>query len=527
MIRSLRIFTLCLMLVISQNKVYSAPFNPLFLKNRKVGNGTGTQQLVRTLGGTGADVAKAIAVDTGGNFYVAGTYVNTTANASAVTDFSGAALNGKTATSSADVFVAKLNSSGTQQWIKTLGGTGADGLNSVAVDNSGNVYVSGNYFNSSANANSVTDFNGANLNGNTATASNDVFVAKINSSGTQQWIKTLGGTASDISLGIKADHTGNVYVVGSYRNTDVNANAVTDFNGVTLNGKTSASQPDAYVAKLDPTGSQLWIKTIGGLTTDNATAVAIDLSGNVYVTGNYGNSPSNGATVTDFNGATLLGRSSSFLHDVYVAKLNSSGNQQWIKTMGGEDIEIGYGVAADENGNVYVGGYYNNDTSSTNVVNDFSGTALLGKSASLGYDAFIAKLNSSGTQQWIKTMGGGGADRVTGVAVDGVGNVFVSAEFSNSSATDFSGAAFSSGGGLDAFVAKLDPSGTQKWIKALGGTGADSNAGVAVDNDGFTYVSGHYTNTTANASAVTDFSASALNGKTTTSSTDAWVVKMY
>ncbi len=535
MTRSLLIFSLSILLILTQIEVYSAQFGPGLLKNRKIGSGTGVQQLVRTLGGTSTDITRSVAVDTSGNFYVAGTYFNTTANANSVSDFSGAALNGKTTTASTDVFVAKFNSSGTQQWIRTLGGTSTESMNSVAVDYSGNVYVAGNSFNSSTNANSVTDFSGATLNGKTATASNDGFVAKLDASGAQQWIRTIGGTNSDISNNVKVDSVGNVYATGAYRNSDLNANSVTDFNGATLNGKSAGSNNDGYVVKFDSAGNQTWIKTLGGGSSDFVNSVAVDLTGNVYTAGQFVNSATDSAAVTDFNNTTLNGKSTTSLQDVFVAKLNSTGTQQWVRALGGEDIDVGQGVSADENGNVYVSGYFNNSNINFNIVTDFSGATLNGKSGTAANDGFVAKLNSAGTQQWIRTIGGTGDDKVLSVTVDGLGNIFVSGEYSNSSGngsgvTDFSGVAFNGKTGtvaFDAYVARLNHLGTQQWILALGGTGADSAATVVVDHDGFVYASGYYTNTTANASSVTDFGGTALNGKTTTSSSDGWVVKIY
>lgn len=492
-------------------------------------SGGATQSWIKTLGGGLTDKVNSVAVDSSGNVYVTGQYTNTSANASAVTDFAGANLNGKTATSSLDVFVAKFNSSGAQQWIKTLGGTSTDNGASVAVDSSGNVYVAGNYTNTTTNANSVTDFAGAALNGKTATASTDGFIAKLNSSGTQQWIKTIGGTGSDGVLGVAVDASLNVYVNGAYVNTSANASSVKDFSAANLNGLTTTSSADAFVAKLDSSGTQQWIKTFGGKGTDNSIGIALDSSANVYVTGNYTAVTGASYAVVDFSGASVLGYAMIASNDIYVAKLNTSGTQQWIKTMGGADSDVTAAIAVDSSSNVYVSGSADN---STGAVTDFSGSS--GPTGFASADVFVAKLNSSGTQQWIKEMGGSSSDSAKGVSVDSSGNVFVAGYYSNDSsnsdaAVDFAGAALAGRSGLSsslAFVAKLNSSGTQQWVSILGGTFGDQANSVAADSSGGIISAGNYANTTTNGNSDSDFANATLNGKSATTSTDAFVAKL-
>jgi uncharacterized delta-60 repeat protein len=144
-------------------------------------NTSGTIQWQRTLGGASTDIGFGIAVDSSGNCYVAGR-----------TDSTGAGSN--------DVLITKYNTSGTIQWQRTLGGSGFEGCNGIAVDSSGNCYVAGR-----------TDSTGA--------GSNDVLIAKYNTSGTIQWQRTLGGASSDLGYSIAVDSSNNCYVTGQTNST--------------------------------------------------------------------------------------------------------------------------------------------------------------------------------------------------------------------------------------------------------------------------------------------------------------------
>jgi arginine repressor len=409
------------------------------------------------------------------------------------------------------------------QWSDSLGGTAADYGFSVAVDSSGNVYVAGHYNNNSSNSNSVKDFAGANLNGKTSTASTDVFVTKFDANGVQRWIKTLGGSGADQGYSVAVDGSGNVYVAGDFYNTTANANSVTDFNGNALAGKTTTASSDAFVAKLNSNGSQLWIKTLGGTSADGVQSVKVDSGGNVYVAGAYTGS------AADFNGSAL--GSKGGLTDTYVAKLDSSGSQLWIKALGGSDGDYAYSVSVDGGSNVYVAGYYANSTANAKSVTDFAGNILNGKTTTLSSDLYVAKLNPSGTQLWIKTLGGTNSDGGRSVVVDIAGNVYVAGYYGNSSSNaagvlDFAGNTLNgktATNGLEAVVAKLDSSGNQLWIRSLGGSGSEYTYALALDSNSNVYVSGFFTNSSSNSSSATDFGGSALLGRASTSTADAFV----
>lgn len=392
----------------------------------------GVQIWIKTIGGTSAEEISGLELDGSGNIYVTGTYANNIANANTVLDFSGANLPGVSASTSFDIFVAKLDTNGNQLWIKKMGGTSTDEYPVLTVDSSGNVYVGGKYTNSAANANSVIDFSAAPLPGVTASSTNDLFIAKLNTSGVQQWIKTMGGTFSEVPSAVYVDSSGNVFIAGSYINDTSNSRNTVDFAGNILLGimTTITFYSDNFIAKLNSSGVQQWIKTIGGEDSERISAIDDAGGGSIYLGGYYENTTADVNGVKDFSGAVLLGKTAANYADSYIAKLDTNGNQQWIKTMGGTSEDMIYGLESDGSYNIYVcGGFWNTPADAT-AFKDFSGTTRLGAGNS---DIFVTKLDSSGTQEWFKTMGGVNAESCFNLDFS-YGTIYMPGNFTNNSA---------------------------------------------------------------------------------------------
>jgi hypothetical protein len=266
---------------------------------------------------------------------------------------------------------------------------------------------------------------------------------------TLTWNTFLGSPTDDQGEGLAVDATGNVYVAGL---SDANwGSPVSPHHG----------GYDGFVAKLDSNGNLIWNTFIGGSGNEGASALAVDVIGNVYVAGfSY---ETWGAPVRGFSG----------VKDGFAAKLDSSGNQIWNTFLGGGADDSGNAVAVDAIGNVYVAGY--SSASWESPVRAFSGV----------YDAFAAKLDASGALTWNTFLGGSGTDHGYAVAADVTGNVHV-VGFSTAS-WESPVRAFS---GVDAaFAAKLDSGGSLIWNTFLGGGNA-SGTGVAVDVSGNVYVAG-------------------------------------
>ena len=269
---------------------------------------------------------------------------------------------------------------------------------------------------------------------------------------TLSWHTFLGTSSTNEGKGIAVDSSGNVYVAGqSYGTWGTPVTAYVEGG-------------DAFVAKLNSSGERQWNTFMGSSSADYGMAIAVDDSENVYV-GGYSN-----ATWGSPENAHAGG------NDAFAAKLDSCGGLQWHTFMGSSDNDKGHGIAVDGSGNVYVGGW--SETTWGTPKNNHAGF----------YDAFAAKLNSSGERQWHTFMGSSSADYGMAIAVDGSANVYV-AGYSHaawgSPVNDYAG-----GGNDDAFAAKLDSEGARQWHTFMGSTATDQGYAIAVDSSGNVYVAG-------------------------------------
>jgi len=339
-------------------------------------------------------------------------------------------------------------------WAKQAGGTDYEYGNSIAIDSSGNSYVTGCF-------QGTASFGDTNL---TSSGCADIFIAKLNSNGNWLWAHKAGGTSPDYGYGIATDSSGNSYVTGYFEGT-------ASFGTITL---TSSGYIDIFIAKLDSSGNWLWVKKAGGTNYDGGYGIAIDSSGNSYVTGYFQGSAS-------FGTITLTSNSNS--RDIFVAKLDSSGNWLWAKQAGGTSPDYSYGIAIDSSGNSYVTGYFWGTAS--------FGTTTLTSSGDI--DIFIAKLDSSGNWLGAKQAGGTSNDYGYGIAIDSLGNSYVTGYFEGTAS--FGTTTLTSNGGNDIFVAKLDSSGNWLWAHKAGGTSNDLGYGIDTDSSGNSYVTGYFKET--------------------------------
>jgi uncharacterized delta-60 repeat protein len=303
-----------------------------------------------------------------------------------------------------DFLLVKYDPAGTVQWQRVLGGADTEQGRGIAIDSSDNIYVVGK-----------TKSAGAGI--------DDLLLAKYNSSGTIQWQRVLGGTGEERGHAITIDSSDNVYVFG-----------FTDSAG--------AGGIDFLLAKYNSSGTIQWQRVLGGSGIEFGNSVAVDSSGNVYV---FGDTESTGAGGIDF----------------LLAKYNSSGTIQWQRVLGGSGTEQGNGIAVDSSGNVYVIG----NTASTGAG---------------GNDFLLAKYNSSGTIQWQRVLGDTGTEVGYSVAFDSSDNIYV-AGYTNSTGA----------GGIDFLLAKYNSSGTIQWQRVLGGSGSDYGRSITIDSSDNIYVVGY------------------------------------
>ncbi|PYY08316.1 MAG: hypothetical protein DMG69_15010 [Acidobacteria bacterium] len=412
------------------------------------------------LGGSGGNVGYGIAVDATGNTYVTGFTTGsfpTTAGAYQTT-FGGGT----------DAFVTVLNALGSALLYSTyLGGSGFDVGNGIAVDATGNAYVTGyttGSFPTTAGAYQTTFGGGT-----------DAFVTVLNALGSAPLYSTyLGGSGYDDGYGIAVDTTGNAYVTGSTTGsfpTTVGAYQTTYGGGGT----------GAFVTKLNALASPLYSTYLGGSGGNAGYGIAVDATGNAYVTGfTTGSFPTTaGAYQTTFGGGT----------DAFVTVLNALGSAPLYSTyLGGSGYDVGYGLAVDATGNAYVTGYTGGSfpTTAGAYQTTFGGGAT---------DAFVTKLNPLGSLLYSTYLGGGGDNVGYGIAVDATGNAYLTG-YTNGSFPTTAGAYQTTygGGGTDAFVTVLNALGSALLYSTyLGGSGYDVGKGIAVGATGNAYVTGYTT----------------------------------
>jgi VCBS repeat-containing protein len=279
----------------------------------------------------------------------------------------------------------------------------------------------------------------------------------------------LGGEGWDEGYGIAVDGEGNVVVTGE-------TNSAGWVSGGYNLGPTGATA--AFAVKLSPSGNHLWSTYLGGSADDWGYAVAVDGDGSVLITGETVSANwVSGGYDTSYGGDT----------DAFVAKLSSAGDHLWSSYLGDTHIDFGAGVATDDDGHVYVAG----TTFSPDWVSGGYDTTLdEGGGSFWAGDGFVVKLNPNGNHLWSTYLGGSSWDEGVDVATDAAGNVFVTGTTDSPDWVSGGYDTTHNGGGGDAFVAELGPSGNHRWSSYLGGTRYDDGTGVAVDGEGNVLVTG-------------------------------------
>jgi len=352
-----------------------------------------TLMWAKQMGGTSTDHGYSIVVDDSGNVLTTGYFVGTV-------DFDpGSDTFNMTSAGGAAIFVSKLDLLGNFVWAKQMGGRGY----SIAIDGSGNVYTTGYFL-------WTVDFDpGPGTFNMTSAGSRDIFVSKLDASGNFVWAKQMGGGLADEGYSIAVDSSGNVYTTGYFL-------FIADFDpGPGTFNMTSAGAEDIFVSKLDASGNFVWAKQMVGTFDDYGFSIAVDGSGNVLTTGTF-------FGTADFDpGASIFTLTSAGTEeDIFVSKLDGSGNFVWAKQMGGSFNNRGYSIAVDDSGNVYTTGYFRG----TSDFDPGPGTYNM-TSSGASEDIFVSKLDASGNFVWAIRMGGFWFDYGSSITLDGSANVYV------------------------------------------------------------------------------------------------------
>ncbi|MBL4735874.1 MAG: T9SS type A sorting domain-containing protein [Flavobacteriales bacterium] len=225
-----------------------------------------------------------------------------------------------------------------------------------------------------------------------------------------------------------------------------------------------------------------WARSMGGIYSDVAYSITTDASGNLYITGGY-------YGTVDFDpGVATFNLTSNGSQDIFVQKLDASGNFIWAKSMGGSSIDYALSITIDAWGNVYTTGGFHNTA-------DFDPSPAIFDLISNGdYDVFIQKLDSNGNFIWANSMGATSLDLGQSVSTDASGNVYVTGNYYTTVDFDPSGATYNltSNGSADIFIQKLDPNGNLIWVNSFGGAYYDFCRSSTTDNSGNVYVTGAY-----------------------------------
>lgn len=434
-----KIFFLFILLIISSIKSFEQITNWMWAK--KVSGNTHIH-------------ANGIATDNTGNIYIIGGSSTSTISFGSIT------LN------NTGCYIAKYNSSGNVLWAKNINATSNSYINTLATDNSGNVYITGYFDSPTITFGSTTLIN---LGGE------DVFIAKYDSSGNVLWAKSAGGSEYDISRGIVTDNSGNVYITGGF------SSASMSFGNITLTNA-GFMQEDVFIAKYDTAGNALWAKSAGGYLGDIGVSLATDNSNNVYVSGGF-NSP----TIT-FGNTTLSNANPNPLpndYDIFIVKYDSLGNSIWAKSITNNYYWSDYNnIATDNNGNLYITGNFDKSTISI-------GSTTLTKTGIMGTDFYFAKYDVMGNVLWAKSAGGNSWDYSHRITTDNSGNIYITGIY-RSSSIPFGSTTLNNSGSYDIYVARFDTSGNALWAKSAEGNSDDNSVGISTDNFGNIYITGDF-----------------------------------
>lgn len=317
----------------------------------------------------------------------------------------------------ADGYILKLNPNGDYLWSQQIGGATGDFVNGITTDAANNIFATGSF------SGAAVDFDGSAATSNvTSAGQSDIFILKLTSTGAFGFVKTFGGTATDIANAINVDGSGNIYTTGYFSGT-------ADFDpGAGTASLVSNGGGDVFISKLNNAGAYVWAKSFGGTVTvqpDQGYAITTDEQGNVFIAGGF-RATTTAATVdfdpgpgTDFK--YIIGA-----YDLFVCKYTSAGNYVFGNTAGSVTNEFAYGIAIDAEDNINVIGSFSGDVdfdADPNV--DYIVSTTPTGTGTNSTDLFLAQYLPTGALKKVQTIGSNGTDIGYGLAIDGANSIHI------------------------------------------------------------------------------------------------------
>lgn len=423
-------------------------------------------------GGEGEDVVRSLVVDPEGNTYITGYFTDVSYFGSEESETE-IVSNGWY-----DVFVAKTSPEGNLVWIKTFGGTGFDLGTGISIDEEKNVYVTGVF-------EETVNFNPEGENSMTSAGQQDIFILKLSSDGSFNWVKPIGGTGYEETTSIGADSMGNVYATGYFYET-VNFNPEGEVFEMTPQGSLSS---DGFIVKYAENGDFIWAQKFGGEGMDLPMEMKVMENGDMHLTGNF-------EGMADFNPNPS---ESSFLmteedfKGVFYLYLNNSGYlQQAVKVAEAPFEAIGMDLAIDNESNVYITGNFGGTITfaSTNGEDSFTFTS------NNYYNGFAAKINLEGNTLWAKHIAPVTVEETSsmgyGIAVNENQEAFLSGFFSNTVAFDEFELTQQTDHYMTPYLAKINENGEFVFVTQFAGANFIDNHFIGTDAESNIYLSGTF-----------------------------------